>query len=172
MGDLNHANELVALIRQQFGDRFRIRLRPTLRCIRRPPNFNRDLDNPKRKGMRGRLGDHPVLLQRRCVCKLIDACERRSIDIPVVPGIIPITNSSNLVRFQMPAARRFPLAAQSALEGLRRRHGEHPQNSAPRWSPTCMAPARHGCTCLRLHHEPGRADAGDLGQPGPDAAAG
>ena len=37
MGDLNHANELVALIRQQFGDRFRIEVAAYPECIRRPP---------------------------------------------------------------------------------------------------------------------------------------
>jgi methylenetetrahydrofolate reductase (NADPH) len=37
MGELNYANELVALIRERFPDRFRIEVAPTRKCIRKPP---------------------------------------------------------------------------------------------------------------------------------------
>ena len=118
MGDLNHANELVALIRQQFGDRFRIEVAAYPEMHPQAANFNRDLDNFKRKVDAG--ADSAItqyFYNADAYASFIDACERRSIDIPVVPGIMPITNFSNLVRFSDACGAEIPRWLRKRLEG-------------------------------------------------------
>lgn len=118
MGDLNHANELVALIRQHFGDRFRIEVAAYPEMHPQAPNFNRDLDNFKRKVDAG--ADSAItqyFYNADAYASFIDACTNRSIDIPVVPGIMPITNFSNLVRFSDACGAEIPRWLRKRLEG-------------------------------------------------------
>jgi methylenetetrahydrofolate reductase (NADPH) len=118
MGDLNHANELVALIRQHFGDRFRIEVAAYPEMHPQAPNFNRDLDNFKRKVDAG--ADSAItqyFYNADAYASFIDACTKRSIDIPVVPGIMPITNFSNLVRFSDACGAEIPRWLRKRLEG-------------------------------------------------------
>ena len=118
MGDLNHANELVALIRKHFGDRFRIEVAAYPEMHPQAPNFNRDLDNFKRKVDAG--ADSAItqyFYNADAYASFIDACTTRSIDIPVVPGIMPITNFSNLVRFSDACGVEIPRWLRKRLEG-------------------------------------------------------
>ncbi|MCB1726129.1 MAG: methylenetetrahydrofolate reductase [NAD(P)H], partial [Gammaproteobacteria bacterium] len=118
MGDLNHANELVALIRKHFGDRFRIEVAAYPEMHPQAPNFNRDLDNFKRKVDAG--ADSAItqyFYNADAYASFIDACTTRSIDIPVVPGIMPITNFSNLVRFSDACGAEIPRWLRKRLEG-------------------------------------------------------
>ncbi|HPQ23405.1 MAG: methylenetetrahydrofolate reductase [NAD(P)H] [Chromatiaceae bacterium] len=117
MGDLNHANELVALIRKHFGDRFRIEVAAYPEMHPQAPNFNRDLDNFKRKVDAG--ADSAItqyFYNADAYASFIDACTTRSIDIPVVPGIMPITNFSNLVRFSDACGAEIPRWLRKRLE--------------------------------------------------------
>jgi methylenetetrahydrofolate reductase (NADPH) len=37
-----------------------------------------------------------------------DACEKAGIDVPIIPGILPIENWKGVAKFAAPAARMFP----------------------------------------------------------------
>ena len=117
MGDLNHANELVSLIRERFGGTFRIEVAAYPEMHPQAPNFTRDLDNFKRKV---EAGAHSAITQyfynADAYASFIDACEKRGIDIPVVPGIMPITNFSNLVRFSDACGAEIPRWLRKRLE--------------------------------------------------------
>ena len=117
MGDLNHANELVSLIRERFGETFRIEVAAYPEMHPQAPNFTRDLDNFKRKV---EAGAHSAITQyfynADAYASFIDACEKRGIDIPVVPGIMPITNFSNLVRFSDACGAEIPRWLRKRLE--------------------------------------------------------
>ena len=151
MGDLNHANELVALIRRGLGTVSASRLRPTPEMHPQAPNFNpRPGQLQTQSGCRRRLGDHPVLLQCRRVQR-VHRCLHDAFDR--YPGR---TRDHADHQFQQPGAffrclrRRDPTLAAQTTRGLRRRHRQHPQHSAPRWSPTCACacstPAPQACT--------------------------
>jgi len=117
MGDLNHANELVSLIRERFGETFRIEVAAYPEMHPQAPNFTRDLDNFTRKV---EAGAHSAITQyfynADAYASFIDACEKRGIDIPVVPGIMPITNFSNLVRFSDACGAEIPRWLRKRLE--------------------------------------------------------
>ena len=117
MGDLNHANELVVLIREHFDDIFRIEVAAYPEMHPQAPNFDKDLENFKRKVDAG--ADSAItqyFYNADAYANFIEACEKRGIDIPVVPGIMPITNFSNLVRFSDACGAEIPRWLRKRLE--------------------------------------------------------
>ena len=117
MGDLNHANELVVLIREHYGNAFRIEVAAYPEMHPQAPNFDRDLENFKRKVDAG--ADSAItqyFYNADAYANFIEACEKRGIDIPVVPGIMPITNFSNLVRFSDACGAEIPRWLRKRLE--------------------------------------------------------
>ena len=46
----------------------------------------------------------------------VDACEKLGIDIPIVPGIMPITNFANLIRFSDKCGAEIPRWIRRNLE--------------------------------------------------------
>jgi len=118
IGDLDHANELVALIRERFGDLFRIEVAAYPEMHPQAPGFEQDVDNFKRKVDAG--ADAAItqyFYNADAYASFMDACARRSITIPVVPGIMPITNYSNLVRFSDACGAEIPRWLRKRLEG-------------------------------------------------------
>jgi len=118
MGELNHANELVALIREHFGATFHIEVAAYPEMHPQAANFDHDLENFKRKVDAG--ADSAItqyFYNADAYASFIDACERRRIEIPVVPGIMPITNFSNLVRFSDACGAEIPRWLRKRLEG-------------------------------------------------------
>jgi len=81
------------------------------------PNFDKDLENFKRKVDAG--ADSAItqyFYNADAYANFIEACEKRGIDIPVVPGIMPITNFSNLVRFSDACGAEIPRWLRKRLE--------------------------------------------------------
>lgn len=117
-GDLNYANELVALIRDQHGDRFTIEVAAYPEMHPQAPNFERDLDNFKRKV---EAGANSAITQyfynADAYESFIDACSKRGVDVPILPGIMPITNFSSLVRFSDACGAEIPRWLRKRLEG-------------------------------------------------------
>ena len=118
MGELNHANELVALIRERFGETFRIEVAAYPEMHPQAPNFATDIDNFKRKVEAG--ADSAItqyFYNADAYAAFVDSCTRHGIDIPIVPGIMPITNFSNLVRFSDACGAEIPRWLRKRLEG-------------------------------------------------------
>jgi len=117
MGELNHANELVALIREHFNQTFHIEVAAYPEMHPQAPNFDKDMENFKRKVDAG--ADSAItqyFYNADAYASFIDACTRYSIDIPIVPGIMPITNFSNLVRFSDACGAEIPRWLRKRLE--------------------------------------------------------
>lgn len=117
MGDLNYANELVELINEQFGQRFHIEVAAYPEMHPQAPNFSKDLDNFKRKVDAG--ADSAItqyFYNPDAYERFLDACVQREITIPVVPGIMPITNYSNLVRFSDACGAEIPRWLRKRME--------------------------------------------------------
>lgn len=118
-GDFNHANELVAFVREQYGDHFFIEVAAYPEFHPQAPNPNADLDNFKRKV---EAGANSALTQYffnpDAYYNFVNECEKRSINIPVVPGIMPITNYTQLARFSDMCGAEIPRWIKKRLEAF------------------------------------------------------
>lgn len=117
MGDLSYASELVALIRAQYGDSFRIEVAAYPEMHPQAANFTRDLENFKRKIDAG--ADAAItqyFYNPDAYARFIEACNDKGIDVPIVPGIMPITNYTNLVRFSDACGAELPRWLRKRLE--------------------------------------------------------
>ena len=117
-GELNHANELVALIRQEFGNQFHIEVAAYPEVHPQAANAGVDLKNFKRKVEAG--ADAAItqyFYNPDAYFHFVDSCRDQGIKIPIVPGIMPITNYSNLSRFSDACGAEIPRWIRKRLEG-------------------------------------------------------
>jgi methylenetetrahydrofolate reductase (NADPH) len=108
-GELRYANELVAFIREQTGDHFNIEVAcyPEFHPQARSPQD--DLRNFKRKIDAG--ADSAItqyFFNADSYFRFIEDCEALGITAPIVPGIMPIGNFSQLARFSDACGAEIP----------------------------------------------------------------
>jgi len=118
LGELRYANELVALIRADFGDAFHIEVAAYPEVHPQAPNANVDLDNFQRKVEAG--ADAAItqyFYNPDAYFHFVDRCRDRDIGIPIVPGIMPITNYTQLARFSDACGAEIPRWIRKRLEG-------------------------------------------------------
>ncbi|CAK0748334.1 5,10-methylenetetrahydrofolate reductase [Gammaproteobacteria bacterium] len=118
IGELRYANELVEFIRQETGDHFHIEVAAYPEFHPQAPSANADLQNFKRKveaGANSAITQYFYNLD--AYLRFIDSCERLGIDIPIVPGIMPITNFHQLARVSDLGGTEIPRWARRRLEG-------------------------------------------------------
>ncbi|WP_260294291.1 methylenetetrahydrofolate reductase [NAD(P)H] [Sedimenticola hydrogenitrophicus] len=116
-GELNYANELVALIRREFGDHFHIEVAAYPEFHPQAANARADLNNFKRKVEAG--ADAAItqyFYNADAYFHFLDSCEKMGIAIPIVPGIMPITNFSSLSRFSDACGAEIPRWIRKRLE--------------------------------------------------------
>ncbi len=99
-GEFNYANELVTFIRQEFNDDFHLEVAAYPEFHPQADSADADLQNFKRKV---EAGADRAITQYFFNCdayfRFVDSCENIGLDLPIVPGIMPITNFNNLARF-------------------------------------------------------------------------
>mgnify|MGYP006274026989 CR=1 FL=1 len=117
-GEFRHANELVEFIRREFGDAFHIEVAAYPEFHPQAKSARDDLDNFKRKVD---AGAHSAITQyfynADAYYRFVDACEKRRIAIPIVPGIMPIGRFSQLARFSDACGAEIPRWMRKTLEG-------------------------------------------------------
>jgi methylenetetrahydrofolate reductase (NADH) len=109
VGELRHANELVAFIRKETGDWFRIEVACYPEFHPQARSADEDLRNFKRKLEAG--ADAAItqyFYNADAYFRFVDACEALGIDVPIVPGIMPIGNFSQLARFSDACGAEIP----------------------------------------------------------------
>jgi len=119
LGDLNHANELVTLIRKEFSDQFHIEVAAYPEFHPQATNASTDLSNFKRKveaGANGAITQY--FFNPDAYFNFVDSCHKMQLDIPVTPGIMPITNYTNLVRFSDGCGAEVPRWIRKRLEAF------------------------------------------------------
>ena len=103
MGELPFALDLVKFIREHSGDYFHIKVAAYPEMHPQARSFMSDIDNLVNKYQAGaNTAITQFFYNADSYLYLRDALEQRGIDTvaqPLVAGIMPITNSSNLVRF-------------------------------------------------------------------------
>lgn len=108
-GELRYANELVEFIRRETGDYFHIEVAAYPEFHPQAPSAKSDLDNFKCKvdaGANSAITQY--FYNADAYSRFVDGCERYGIDIPIVPGIMPIINHSQLVRFSEACGAEIP----------------------------------------------------------------
>jgi len=99
-GEFRYANELVAFIRQETGDAFEIHVAAYPEVHPQASSAAEDFKNFKRKV---EAGANAVITQyfynAEAYFYFVDLCEKNGITIPIVPGIMPISQYAQLLRF-------------------------------------------------------------------------
>ncbi len=117
-GELRHANELVEFIRAETGDWFHIEVAAYPEMHPQAKSMEQDLLNFKRKVDAG--ADSAMtqyFYNADAYFRFVDDCETLGIHIPIVPGIMPITNYKQLARFSDACGAEIPRWIRKRLEG-------------------------------------------------------
>lgn len=116
-GEFRYANELVAFIREETGDHFHIEVAAYPEMHPQAQTLGADLRNFKRKVEAG--ADSAItqyFFNPEAYFRFVDDCEKLGIDIPIVPGIMPITNYSQISRFSEMCGADIPRWMRKRLE--------------------------------------------------------
>ena len=117
-GEFHYANELISFIRQISGDHFRIEVAAYPETHPEAPDARTDLDNFKRKVEAGADGAiTQYFFNVDAYINFVDECGKLGIDIPIVPGVMPITNYHQLARFSSLCGAEIPRWLKYKLEG-------------------------------------------------------
>ena len=119
LDDLRHANELVDYIRETTGDHFHIEVAAYPEYHPQANSPTADIENFKRKvdaGANGAITQY--FYNTDAYIRFVDECEKRKIDIPIVPGIMPITNFVQLARFSDGCGAEIPRWIRKRLEAF------------------------------------------------------
>jgi methylenetetrahydrofolate reductase (NADPH) len=118
-GELRHANELVEFIRATTGDWFSIEVAGYPEFHPQARSADDDLRNFKRKidaGANGAITQY--FYNADAYFRFVDECEALGIDVPIVPGIMPIANFSQLARFSDACGAEIPRWIRLKLAGF------------------------------------------------------
>jgi len=117
MGELRYANELVEFIRKETGDHFHIEVAAYPEFHPQAKSAKEDLENFKRKVDAGASSAiTQYFYNADAYFRFVDDCEKMGLDIPIVPGIMPITNYKNLARFSEMCGAEIPRWIRKRLE--------------------------------------------------------
>jgi methylenetetrahydrofolate reductase (NADPH) len=118
-GEFRYANELVAYIRKEFGNTFHIEVAAYPEYHPQARSAQEDLLNFKRKVEAG--ADAAItqyFYNPDSYFAFVDECQALGIDIPIVPGIMPINRFSQLARFSDACGAEIPRWIRRKLEGF------------------------------------------------------
>jgi len=116
-GELRYANELVEFIRQETDDHFCIEVAAYPEMHPQARSFEIDLQNFVQKVAAG--ADSAItqyFFNADCYFYFVERVRRLGVDIPIVPGIMPITNYSKLARFSDACGAEIPRWIRKQLE--------------------------------------------------------
>ncbi|RKP49409.1 methylenetetrahydrofolate reductase [NAD(P)H] [Trinickia fusca] len=119
VGELRYASELVSFIRAEHGDWFWIEVAayPEYHPQARSPR--QDLENFARKV---KAGANSAITQyfynADAYFRFVDDARKLGVDVPIVPGIMPITNYSQLMRFSEMCGAEVPRWIARRLESF------------------------------------------------------
>ncbi|KAA5539596.1 methylenetetrahydrofolate reductase [NAD(P)H] [Roseiconus nitratireducens] len=108
-GGLRYANELVELIRADFGQHFGIAVAGYPEVHQEAPDPQTDLDNLKRKVDAGAdVVVTQLFYENSDFYRFRDDCVKAGINVPIVPGILPVTNYKQACRIAAMCKARIP----------------------------------------------------------------
>ncbi|VAW58985.1 5,10-methylenetetrahydrofolate reductase [hydrothermal vent metagenome] len=115
--DFSHANELVGFIRENYDDQFFLEVAAYPETHPQSENATQDLQHFVSKV---RAGANSAITQYfynvDSYFYFVENCEKAGLDIPIIPGIMPITNYTNLSRFSDMCGAEIPKWLRRKLE--------------------------------------------------------
>ena len=117
-GDFRYANELLSFIRSETGDWFNLEVAAYPEVHPQAKSAHDDLINFKRKidaGANAAITQY--FFNADAYFAFVDDCRKLGIDVPIVPGIMPIGNFSQLARFSDACGAEIPRWMRKKLEG-------------------------------------------------------
>lgn len=100
LGELPYAQDLVRFIRQHSGDHFHIEVAAYPEMHPQAESFDVDIQHFVEKVNAGaNAAITQFFFNPDAYFYFIERIQKAGLDIPVAPGIMPITNASNLIRF-------------------------------------------------------------------------
>ncbi|MEW5694674.1 methylenetetrahydrofolate reductase [NAD(P)H] [Pseudomonas synxantha] len=116
-GELRYANELVSFIREESGDHFHIEVAAYPEMHPQARNFEDDLQNFVRKANAGaNSAITQYFFNADSYFYFVERVRAMGANIPIVPGIMPITNYSKLARFSDACGAEIPRWVRKQLE--------------------------------------------------------
>lgn len=118
MGELQYAADLIELIRKEHGDYFRIAVGAYPETHPQAADAQADLLNFKRKVDAGAdVAITQYFYNADAYFRFVDDARRLGVDIPIVPGIMPIANFSQLRRFSEGCGAEIPRWISRRMQG-------------------------------------------------------
>ena len=118
-GEFRHANELVEFIRTETGNHFHIEVAAYPEYHPQAISPDRDLANFKRKVEAGASSAiTQYFYNADAYFRFVERCNQVGIDLPIVPGIMPITNYHQLARFSDACGAEIPRWIRKRLESF------------------------------------------------------
>ncbi len=117
MGELKYASDLVTFIREETGDHFHLEVAAYPEMHPQATSMDTDLQAFKTKVDAGANSAITQYFYNIDAYKFfIDSCEKMNIDIPIVVGVMPITNHDNLMRFSNMCGAEIPRWIRTRIE--------------------------------------------------------
>lgn len=114
---MRYASELVSFIREKTGGHFNIEVAAYPEIHPDSKDVESDLHYFKEKvdaGANGALTQY--FFNADAYFRYVDRCEKLGINIPIAPGIMPITNYANIVRFSEKCGAEIPRWIRKQME--------------------------------------------------------
>ncbi|MDV6344470.1 MULTISPECIES: methylenetetrahydrofolate reductase [NAD(P)H] [unclassified Nitrosomonas] len=117
-GEFRYANELVTFIRNEFGNTFKMDVAAYPEYHPQARSVQEDFRNFRNKIEAG--ADSAItqfFYNADAYFHFVDMCEAANLNVPIVPGIMPINKFSQLVRFADNCGAEIPRWIRKKLEG-------------------------------------------------------
>ncbi len=117
VGDFKYANELVSFIRQETGDWFHIEVAAYPEVHPESTSVSKDISNFKRKvdaGANSAITQYFYNID--AYFQFLDSCHKANIGLPIIPGVMPIYNYTQLARFSSMCGAEIPRWLRLRLE--------------------------------------------------------
>ncbi len=115
-GEFHYASDLVRFIREEFGDWFHIEVAayPEMHSQAKSPQHDLDAFAAKvHAGANSAITQY--FFNADSYFRFVDEVRAKGLDIPVIPGVMPIINSSQLIRFSDATGAEIPRWIRSRL---------------------------------------------------------
>ncbi len=121
IGDFHYANELVEFIKEQYNDHFTIHVAAYPEKHPQSKNVTSDIEcfvNKIKAGADSAITQY--FFNTDAYFRFVDEVGRLGVDVPIVPGIMPITNYEKLVLFSRNCSAEIPSWILSRLRHYRK----------------------------------------------------
>jgi len=109
LGEFKNAVDLVRFVRREFGDQFKIEVAAYPEKHPQSTSFEQDIDYFVEKVNAGADGAiTQYFYNSDAYFSFVDEIQSRGVSVPIVPGIMPITNFSQLARFSDSCGSEIP----------------------------------------------------------------